>query len=167
MKLNILGSTYQVDFVDSISRDELRVGETDYLNQTIKILSGLHSDQETVTLIHEILHIIFSQLEFIKENNEHLIQGLATSLYQVFKENEIFYMKNYEIKRLEERKERRVATLNNAGDQLFNRDDLEPLFNKLDRLFKDNLQHYNITPALMNYLLAEYEEHIENKILTL
>ena len=90
MELNILGSTYQVDFVDSISRDELKLGETDYLNQTIKILSGLHSDLETVTLIHEILHIIFNQLEFVEENNEHLVQSLATSLYQVFNENEIF-----------------------------------------------------------------------------
>lgn len=90
MELNILGSTYKVDFVDSISRDELRLGETDYLNQTIKILSGLHSDLETVTLIHEILHVIFNQLEFVEENNEHLVQSLATSLYQVFSENEIF-----------------------------------------------------------------------------
>ena len=90
MELNILGSIYQVDFVDSISRDELRLGETDYLNQTIKILSGLHSDLETVTLIHEILHVIFNQLEFVEENNEHLVQSLATSLYQVFNENEIF-----------------------------------------------------------------------------
>ena len=90
MELNILGSTYQVDFVDSIRRDELRLGETDYLNQTIKILSGLHSDLETVTLIHEILHVIFNQLEFVEENNEHLVQSLATSLYQVFNENEIF-----------------------------------------------------------------------------
>lgn len=90
MEVNILGSTYKVDFVDSISRDELRLGETDYLNQTIKILSGLHSDLETVTLIHEILHVIFNQLEFDEENNEHLVQSLATSLYQVFNENEIF-----------------------------------------------------------------------------
>ncbi len=60
-----------------------------------------------------------------------------------------------------------MTTLNYAGDQLFNRDDLEPLFYKLDRLFEDNLQHYTITPALMNYLLSEYEDHIENKILTL
>lgn len=90
MELNILGSIYQVDFVDSISRDELKLGETDYLNQTIKILSGLHSDLETVTLIHEILHVIFNQLEFVEENNEHLVQSLATALYQVFNENEIF-----------------------------------------------------------------------------
>ena len=60
-----------------------------------------------------------------------------------------------------------MTTLNYVGDQLFNRDDLEPLFNKLDRLFEDNLQHHNITPALMNYLLSEYEDHIGNKILTL
>lgn len=85
MEVNILGSTYQVDFVDSISRDELRLGETDYLNQTIKILSGLHSDLETVTLIHEILHVIFNQLEFDEENNEHLVQSLATSLDEYFR----------------------------------------------------------------------------------
>lgn len=60
-----------------------------------------------------------------------------------------------------------MTTLDYAGDQLFNRDDLEPLFNKLDRLFEDNLQHHTITPALMNYLLSEYEYHIKNKILTL
>lgn len=89
MELKILGSTYQVDFVNSISQEKLQIGETDYLNQRIKILSGLHADLEKVTLIHEILHIIFDQLEFDVENSEHLVQSLATALYQVFNENKI------------------------------------------------------------------------------
>ena len=89
MELKILGSTYQVYFVNSISREKLQIGETDYLNQRIKILTGLHAELEKVTLIHEILHVIFDQLEFDEGNNEHLVQSLATALYQVFNENKI------------------------------------------------------------------------------
>ena len=65
------------------------------------------------------------------------------------------------------RKEEGFATLNYVGNQLINRDDLEPLFNKLDKLFKDNLKDNHITPALMRYLLSEYESYIEDKALTL
>ena len=43
---------------------------------------------EQVTLWHEVIHGIFSQLGFEAEAiNEHLIQSLANALYQVLEEN--------------------------------------------------------------------------------
>lgn len=86
-EIKILGLNYKLNYVDSISKEELRVGEIDYLNQEIRILKDMEQGIKDVTLIHEVLHAIFNQLGFEEEQDEHLIQSLATSLYQVFIEN--------------------------------------------------------------------------------
>lgn len=88
--ITILGVPYSVRLVPVISLDELTVGQIDYLKQEILILEGLGDDLFQVTLLHEVLHGIFSQLGFDVENNEHLIQALATALYQVLRENKLF-----------------------------------------------------------------------------
>ena len=88
--VTILGVPYSVRLVPVISLDELTVGQIDYLKQEILILEGLGDDLFQVTLLHEVLHGIFSQLGFDVENNEHLIQALATALYQVLRENKLF-----------------------------------------------------------------------------
>lgn len=91
-KVNILGVEYDIKFVPYISRDELLVGQIDYFNQEILILEGLSKDLEKVTLLHEILHGVFTQLGFYDEsNNEHLIQSIASAFYQVLCDNNLFY----------------------------------------------------------------------------
>ena len=89
-EIKILGTAYALEYTDYISRDEFRIGEIDYMNQKIYILKDLGKDLEKVTLIHEIIHGILNQLGFEEENDEHLIQSLSNSLYQVFTENKIF-----------------------------------------------------------------------------
>mgnify|MGYP007041251774 CR=1 FL=1 len=86
--IEILGVPYRLKHVDTISREELRIGEIDFLRQEILLLNGLEKEIERVTLWHEVIHGIFSQLGFEDEAvNEHLIQSLANALYQVLKEN--------------------------------------------------------------------------------
>ena len=85
--INILGVDYELHYVDSISRDSLRIGEIDYLQQKILILNDLGMDLERVTILHEVVHGILSQLGFEEENNEHLTQSLASALHQVLKDN--------------------------------------------------------------------------------
>lgn len=88
--INILGTKYVLEFVPIISREEFLVGQIDYVNQKIQLLEDLGEDVVKVTLFHEILHGIFNQLGFSEEEtNEHLIQSLATALYQVLKENKL------------------------------------------------------------------------------
>lgn len=88
--VTILGVPYSVKLVPVISLDELTVGQIDYLKQEILILEGLGEDLFQVTLLHEVLHGIFNQLGFDEGNSEHLIQALATALYQVLRENKLF-----------------------------------------------------------------------------
>lgn len=85
--INILGSKYKIEYVDYISKEELKIGEVDYLNQKIKIMNGLSYDIQKVTLWHEILHAILNQLGFEEAENEHLVQSLATAIHQVLSEN--------------------------------------------------------------------------------
>lgn len=85
--INILGVDYEISYVDSISRESLRIGEIDYLQQKILILKGLGEDLERVTILHEIIRGILSQLGFEEENNEHLTQSIAGSMHQVLKDN--------------------------------------------------------------------------------
>lgn len=86
-QINILGAKYEIEFVDYISKEELKIGEVDYLNQEIKIMNGLSDDIQKVTLWHEILHAVLNQLGFEEAENEHLVQSLATAIHQVLSEN--------------------------------------------------------------------------------
>lgn len=88
-KINILGIDYKIEYVNIISKECLTLGQIDYLNQEIKILDELEDDIKKVTLIHEILHGIFNQLGFEDEAaDEHLINSLATALYQILRQIE-------------------------------------------------------------------------------
>lgn len=88
--INILGVPYRLKFVDFISKEELRIGEIDYLNQEILILSGMAREVQYITILHEVMHGILEQLGFEESQEEHLIQGLANGLFQVLHENELF-----------------------------------------------------------------------------
>ncbi len=86
-QINILGTTYTVKYVDYISKEELKIGEVDYINQEIKIMNELSDDIKKVTLWHEIIHAVLNQLGFEEAENEHLVQSLATGIHQVTLEN--------------------------------------------------------------------------------
>ena len=87
--INILGSTYRIRFEPDLVRDRGRQAEINYIKQEIVIDADTsRTDRAFVSLLHETLHAIFEGLDFEEENeNEHLIQSLATSIYQVLISN--------------------------------------------------------------------------------
>lgn len=67
-------------------------GYIDFEKNKIVIKSGLSEDRKKITLMHETLHAILQQLGFTQENdNEHLIDSLATSLLEVLKQNQMLF----------------------------------------------------------------------------
>lgn len=88
-QINILGAIYTIKYVDYISKEELKIGEVDYINQEIKIMNDLSNDIKNITLWHEIIHAILNQLGFEESENEHLVQSLATGIHQVISDSSI------------------------------------------------------------------------------
>lgn len=89
-KINILGLTYTIEEVEQVDKNTRLFGEINYVDQTIKLEKGLSEEKKLNVLLHEIIHAVFEQLNFEKENeNEHLIQSLANALYQILKSNNI------------------------------------------------------------------------------
>jgi hypothetical protein len=86
--VNILGLTYAIESSLCISKDEYLLGRIDFIEQRIQIDAGLSDEKRRVVLLHEIIHGILEANGFAEENqNEHLIQSLATALVQVFAGN--------------------------------------------------------------------------------
>lgn len=90
MKLNILGTDYAIFEISPVSRDECLLGKIDYLQNVIYLEGNLSKDAKNQTLMHEIIHAICGQLGFYDLNeDETTIQGLATGIYQVLKQNDL------------------------------------------------------------------------------
>lgn len=85
--INILGIEYNVLEQNIIESNPELMGMIDTHLQKIYLKSNLSEDVKNQTLLHEIIHAIFQQLGFIE--NEQVIQQLATSIYRVFKENNL------------------------------------------------------------------------------
>lgn len=88
-KIKILGQIFEIE--ETEFEDEgngITFGETNFLNNKIKINKKIKEERKEITLIHEILHCIFTSLRFDSENeNETLISSLAESFYLFLKEN--------------------------------------------------------------------------------
>lgn len=90
-EVKIFGETYEVIEQEIIDNMVEKIGLIDHMQNKIYIKKSLSEDKKKVTLIHEILHGILSQLGFDDEHdNEHLIDSLSTAIYQVFKSNSLF-----------------------------------------------------------------------------
>jgi len=81
-KLKIGGHEYLVEFTeyDNIEGD---CGDSDRHRNRIRICQTDPQSQQEETLIHEIIHAINGGLK------EEIVDGLAVSLYQVLKDNEL------------------------------------------------------------------------------
>ncbi len=85
-KINILGLEYDIVFISPVARDEWLAGRIDFHEQVIYIDSEIKDDRKRITLLHEVIHGILSGLGFHSENqNEEMIQGLATGLHHFLK----------------------------------------------------------------------------------
>ena len=91
MDIDILGITYKVLEVEQVDKTNYLVdAEIDYDKQTISIKKGLSDERKTELLWHEIIHGICEHLQIAEiQKNEHLVQCLGNSIYQVLKRNEV------------------------------------------------------------------------------
>lgn len=65
-----------------------RRGECDPLNKIIRIADGLPDQLRTETLIHEILHSVYSTMHINDEDDEETtVTKMATGLAMVFRDN--------------------------------------------------------------------------------
>lgn len=95
MKIKILGHVFEIEECEfKIGNNSLVIfGETDFTNSKILINKDTKEERKAVTVLHEILHWIFTSLRFDVENeNETLISYLAESLYLVLKENNTLFL---------------------------------------------------------------------------
>lgn len=94
MKIDILGIKYTVKTKKNLVRDDGRQAEINYIKEEILIDEDIAKSGKVWTAVfHEVIHGIFEQLGFEEENeNEHLIQSLASSMYQVFVANKGLFL---------------------------------------------------------------------------
>ena len=83
--VKIIGCDYIVVEQDRISRDSYTYGEVDHVEQVIKISKELKPQRKAETLLHEIIHTVFFMLR--KDENEQLVNSMATVLLQIFRDN--------------------------------------------------------------------------------
>ncbi len=87
-KVKIMATEYTVLEVEQIDKGKRVLGEIDYIEQVIKLEKELNEDLKKEILIHEILHGILEKLGFDDLNNdEQKVQSIASTLYQVLKDN--------------------------------------------------------------------------------
>ena len=87
-QIKIQGIIYRICVENNLIRDSGTQAEINFVDRIIRIDSAIYgTDRGNIALLHEVIHGILEGLCFEEENeNEHLIQCLAVSLYQVFKE---------------------------------------------------------------------------------
>jgi hypothetical protein len=87
-KVKIGVSDYDVQLVESVSKDELLLGQIDYQNLSIRVDKDYPILTQKITLLHEIVHGLFHELsEDELRGNEKLVDQLARLLYQVIRDN--------------------------------------------------------------------------------
>ena len=89
--IDILGIPYHVKEVPVVSKDELRMGEINYLTNEILIDETLTTDMKGLVLMHEIVHAICDLTgNYEIGGNEQAVQSIATALYYVITNNGLF-----------------------------------------------------------------------------
>jgi len=85
-KIKILGLTYDIEQVEYISREELKLAQIDYMKQKILLISDLGKQKKEQALLHEIMHGIYNALG-LDYTDEENIQSIACVLHQVITDN--------------------------------------------------------------------------------
>jgi Zn-dependent peptidase ImmA (M78 family) len=80
-KLKICGLNYTVEYIQPNSREDTFMGRTDPQKALITINQTMAEDVQQQTLIHEWLHAILSNYSLAENENETMIQALATELH--------------------------------------------------------------------------------------
>ena len=83
------GKEYRIELVERINRDSFLMGETDFVEQVIRIDGSLKRDRRREVLLHELLHCVFESAGDRESNeDERLICTIASGFNQILSQNE-------------------------------------------------------------------------------
>ena len=89
--IDLLGIRFRVEYVECVSKEDNRLGEINYLTNTIRIDRTLPVDASNQVLMHEILHGLFTLLGYDElSEDESKVQGIATALHLLFSTQDVF-----------------------------------------------------------------------------
>lgn len=90
-KIKISGIDYEIAIAEHRNDKEgdILLGEIDYAGATIFINEDQSDQMKTATLIHEIVHGILYHMGSKLNEDEYFVEGLASGLYQVIRDNDI------------------------------------------------------------------------------
>lgn len=88
--LKILATQYDVEEVEQIDKYSRLLGQIEYTEQKIKIDKNISEDLKQEVLLHEVLHGVLEKLGYEEiNNNEQKVHSIASTMYQVLKENNL------------------------------------------------------------------------------
>lgn len=89
-KLNILGLSFTVEYFNFDQKLQFNgtTGNSKNMYQKIQIDTAACKEHQFATLLHEIMHILATNLH-LESINEHEVTTLSTGLYQVLNDNKL------------------------------------------------------------------------------
>ena len=93
-KVKIGGLTYDVELSNDLQGRQGNWGEIEYKSTTIRLDDRLNKQVMNQTLIHEIMHGMFSEAGI--EQDEHKVDVLGKVLYQVLLDNDFSWLRDKE-----------------------------------------------------------------------
>ncbi|GGA31792.1 ImmA/IrrE family metallo-endopeptidase [Psychrobacillus lasiicapitis] len=91
--VDVAGIEYEIEEVDHLERDVDLLGQILYTKGIIKLDSSIAQDRKEQVFVHELLHAIFYEAG-IEEQDEDLVNRLGIVLYQVLKQNKLYFGKS-------------------------------------------------------------------------
>ena len=81
-KINICGIEYAVHYIEPNSREDSFMGRSDPQKALITINNTMAEDVQKQTLIHEWLHAVLMNYSLSENDNEILVQTIASELFR-------------------------------------------------------------------------------------
>lgn len=89
-KIDVAGINYEIKIVDGLAEEHGLGGQILYEKGIIKIDSDMCQDKKEQILVHEMLHAVFNESGYDKQD-EDMINRLSIVLYQVLKNNNLYF----------------------------------------------------------------------------
>lgn len=91
--VDVAGIGYEIEEVDNLERDFDHLGQILYTKGIIKVDSNIATDRKEQVFVHELLHAIFFEAG-IEEQEEDMVNRVGIVLYQVLKQNKLYFGKS-------------------------------------------------------------------------
>lgn len=89
-KVKVAGIEYNIVQVDGVLERFNNLGLIHYNKGTIEIDSSMCETKKEQTFVHEVLHACFNEAGF-EEQDEDMINRVGIVLYQVLKDNHLYF----------------------------------------------------------------------------